>query len=299
MRLSRRELLGAAACAGMGTLICAQRGKAQECSQESTAGYARRIRIAVVQQESIPGAVEANREKALGFARQALKGGADVIQFHEALLTGYTENVRDLAEEKNGPTTKAFQEVLRGSDAMVLYGLVERDGADCYTSAILVGANGVVAAYRKTHLWWKAKGVRCEPAFFKPGNELVTFDVRGWKCGVMICYDGDFPEMTRAYANRDCVALFWLNNRNSRGKDEVLPLARGNSMIMATSCCCGRNDTEKSYAGGSNIVNYNGAVLEEIWDKEGVICADVDPSGVMAARDQNPGYHGRRPELYR
>ncbi len=298
MRLSRRELLGAAASTGLAGMLYARSGTAEKGTDQAPKPD-KGFRIAIVQQETIPGAVEENRKKALAFAKEALRGQADIILFHEALLTGYIENVCDLAEESTGPTTQAFQEVLHGSDALVLYGLVERDGDSRYTAATLVNAGGVVANYRKTHLWWKDKGLRCEPTFFKPGNELVTFDVKGWKCGVMICYDGDFPEMTRAYANRDCVALFWLNNRSSRGKEEVIPLARSNSIIMAASCCCGRNDTAKKFPGGSNIVNCNGSVLAEIWDREGVIFADVDPSGVMAAREQNPGYHGQRPELYR
>lgn len=257
------------------------------------------FRIAVVQQESLPGAVGPNREKALGFAREALRGGADIILFHEALLTGYVENVRELAEETDGPSTQAFQAVLRGTDALILYGLVERAGDVYYTAATVVGSAGVVANYRKTHLWWKAEGLRHEPAFFRPGNELVTFDLKGWKCGLMICYDGDFPEMARAYANRDCAALFWLNNRNSRGKEEVIPLARANSIILTASCCCGRNDTKETYRGGSNITNYDGSVLAEIWDREGIIFADVDPAGVMSARERNPLFRGQRPELYR
>ena len=257
------------------------------------------VRIAVVQQESIPGAVGPNREKAVEFCREAVRNQADIILFHEALVTGYVENILELAEEKDGPTTQAFRDVLRGTDSLVLFGQIERDGGDYYTAATLVGSGGVVANYRKTHLWWNAKGLRHEPTFFRPGAELVTFDLKGWKCGVMICYDGDFPEMTRAYANRQCVMLFWLNNRGSRGKEEVAPLVRANSIIMAASCCCGRNDTEEIYRGGSNVTDFDGSVLAEIWDKEGVILADVTPGKVLSAREQNPWFHGQRPELYR
>lgn len=275
-------------------VFCATMAGAQTAAPEKQG-----LRIAVVQQETLPGEVAQNREKALRFAKEALANQADIVLFSEALMTGYVPNVRELAEEKNGPTTQAFRQLLRGTDARVLYGLVERDRRHYYTSATLVGANGVEANYHKTHLWWKAHGVRNEPAFFEPGNKLVTFTLKGWKCGVMICYDGDFGEMTRAYANRDCEVLFWLNNRNSRGKEEVLPRARPNSIIMATACCCGRNDTKDIYRGGSNIINYDGTVLAEIWDKEGIIYADVDPGKVKAAREQNPGYRGQRPELYR
>jgi predicted amidohydrolase len=258
-----------------------------------------KVRIAVVQQETVPGAVEANRAKALRFAREAVGNRADIVLFHEALVVGYVPNIRELAEPAAGPTTRAFQEVLRGSDALILYGLVERDGEDCYTSAVLVGADGVVARYRKTHLWWKAEGVRHEPTFFRPGNQLVTFDVKGHQCGVMICYDGDFPEMTRAYANLGCVMLFWLNNRGSRGHGEVHPLVRANTMIMATSCCCGKNEAGNPCRGGSNVTDKDGSPLAEIWDQEGIIYADVDPGTVLETRQQNPWFRGQRQDLYR
>ncbi len=257
------------------------------------------VRIAVVQQETVPGAVEANRAKALRFAREAVANRADIVLFHEALTVGYVPNIRELAEPADGPTTRAFQQVLRGTDALILYGLIERDGDDCYTSAILVGPAGLLARYRKTHLWWKAEGVRHEPTFFRPGNQLVTFDVKGHKSGVMICYDGDFPEMTRAYANLGCVMLFWLNNRGSRGHGEVQPLVRANTMIMATSCCCGKNEAGNPCRGGSNVTGKDGKPLAEIWDEEGIIYADVEPGTVLEARQQNPWFRGQRQDLYR
>lgn len=258
-----------------------------------------KVRIAVVQQDSVPGAVEENRAKAIRFAREALRNHADIILFHEALLVGYVPNILELAEPADGHTTRAFQELLEGTESLVLYGLVERDGQDYHTSAVLVGSDGARACYRKTHLWWRAQGARHEPTFFRPGEELVTFKVKGHKCGVMICYDGDFPEMTRAYANLDCVMLFWLNNRGSRGHREVHPLVCANTMIMATSCCCGKNEAGNKCRGGSNITDKSGSLMAEIWDKEDIIYADVDPSTVLDARNQNPWYRGQRQDLYR
>ncbi len=110
------------------------------------------VRIAVVQQETVPGAVKKNRAKALAFAAEALRNHADIILFHEALVVGYVDNIRELAEPVDGSTTRAFQELLQGTDALILYGLIERQSDSCYTSATLVGTGGVVANYRKTHL---------------------------------------------------------------------------------------------------------------------------------------------------
>ncbi len=296
---SRLRSIAAAVYATLAIIVPASITAAELSVDTSQKPEKGKVRIAVVQQDSVPGAVEENRAKAIRFAREALRNHADIILFHEALLVGYVPNILELAEPVDGRTTRAFQEILKGTESLVLYGLVERDGENYHTSAVLVGSDGVEACYRKTHLWWRANGARHEPTFFRAGDELVTFEVKGHKCGVMICYDGDFPEMTRAYANRDCVILFWLNNRGSRGHREVHPLVRANTMIMATSCCCGKNEAGNQCHGGSNITDKNGSLLAEIWDKEGIIYADVDPSTVLDARNQNPWYRGQRQDLYR
>ena len=256
------------------------------------------VQIAVVQQAHNPGKVEENRGKALGYARQALDKGADIILFHEELLVGYVENLKELAEPVDGPTTRAVQSLLKDTKSLVLYGLTEREGDKLYIAATVVGADGVVANYRKTHLWWKADGLRHEPTFYTAGDALVTFDLKGHKCGVVICYDGDFPEMARSYANLGCSMLFWMNNRGSRGYEEVRPLADRNSLIVAASCCCGTNEQGMPCRGGSNIVDARGELLTEIWDEEGLIWADVAPEEVAAIRADNPRYTGQRRDLY-
>jgi len=257
------------------------------------------LRIAVVQQNGNPGQVEANRSKALAYANQALQMGADIILFHEELLVGYVSNLVDLAEPLHGSTTLAFQDLLRNSESLIIYGLTESDGNDTYISAPVVSKNGVIANYRKTHLWWAAQGLRHELSHYKPGNQLVTFEYKGVRCGVMICYDGDFPEMTRAYANLGCSVVFWMNNRNSRGHAEVTDLAFRNSMIMAVSCCCGPDEKGQICKGGSNITAASGECLAEIWDREGIILYDVNPDNALDLREKNPWFKGQRQDLYR
>ncbi len=257
-----------------------------------------KIRIAVVQQDANPGKVDVNRKKALKTAEKALEQNADVILFHEELLVGYVENAHELAEPLDGPTSRAFQELLKGTDALIIYGLTERAGKDFYISAPVVSAEGVITNYRKTHLWWFEKGLRDETAHYTPGNKLVTFDLKGHKSGLMICYDGDFPEMTRSYANLGCSMVFWMNHRGQRGHDEVKDLAYRNSMIIPTACCCGLDEAGNTCRGGSNITGAGGELLTEIWDKEGVIFAGVYPGKVPDMRKENPWYTGLRSDIY-
>jgi predicted amidohydrolase len=256
------------------------------------------VRIAVIQQDGNPGEVKVNLAKALNFAEQALTRHADVILFHEELLVGYHNDLKTLAESVDGESTKAFQKLLKGTGSHVIYGLTEKDNNDYYISAPVVSENGLIANYRKTHLWWKDEGLRHEPSFYKPGDKLVTFSVKGFLCGIMICYDGDFPEMTRSYANMGCSMVFWMNNRGSRGHEEVKDLAGRNSMIMPVSCCCGKNERGNLCRGGSNITGPNGELIAEIWDKEGMIVGDVFPGQAVQLRKNNPWYKGLRSDLY-
>jgi predicted amidohydrolase len=257
------------------------------------------VRIAVVQQDHNPGGVTENRRKALASAQEALSKGADAILFHEELLVGYADDPRSLAEPVSGTTTNLFQQVLQGSSSQVIYGLTERDGDSCYISAAVVGAEGLKAHYRKTHLWWDATGPRYEPAIYRPGDHWTTFGVGGFTAGVMICYDGDFLETTRSYANLGCSLLFWMNNRGSRGYEETRQKAELNSIILATSCCCGTNERGEACRGGSNIVDADGRLLVELWDREGIIYADVEPGKVMELRRRNFNFVGQRQDLYR
>jgi predicted amidohydrolase len=257
------------------------------------------LRVAVVQQEGRPGEVLRNRESAVRFAGEALGAGADVVVFHEALLTGYVPNVRDLSEDASGPTTRAFQTLLRGSTARIVYGLTERADERLHASAVVVSEAGVVANYRKTHLYPNPSDpVRDEPTIFTPGTRLTTFPLAGYTAGLLVCFDGDFPEMMRAYANLGCQIVFWLNNRYSRGHAEVKRLAVINSMIVATSCCTGKGETGEFYPGGSNITGPRGELLAEIWGKEGVITADVWPSQVLQLRAKNVFFTSQQPALY-
>jgi len=104
--------------------------------------------------------------------------------------------------------------------------------------------------------------------------------------------------VARSYAAMDCQLILWLNNRTSRGHtDKVLDQTRMSSIAMAVSCCHGNFVPGRS-SGGSNITDHKGNLLAEIWDKEGVIYADLDTGNILADRQNNLIFQGRRPELY-
>ena len=127
--------------------------------------------------------------------------GADVVAFHECSVTGYShirhmskDELWDLAEPiPDGPSVKSLTVIARQSNIVVLAGLFER-GTDgkIYKAYICVDKNGLVAKYRKIHPFINPH--------ITPGNEYVVFDLYGWKCGILICYDNNIIENVRATA---------------------------------------------------------------------------------------------------
>ena len=70
-------------------------------------------------------------------------------------------------------------------------------------------------------------------------------------------------------------------------------------MIMAASCCFGKDELGRPCRGGSNVTDATDKLLSEIWDHEGVIVTNVFPAKVPVMREANPWYRGQRPDLYR
>ena len=76
-------------------------------------------------------------------------------------------------------------------------GFPERDGSNVYNAVVVVGADGtVLARYRKTHLF----GDVDREQFSEGGIEPPIFEIDGFKIGLLICYDVEFPENVRALA---------------------------------------------------------------------------------------------------
>ncbi|MGC4153385.1 MAG: nitrilase-related carbon-nitrogen hydrolase [Propionicimonas sp.] len=257
------------------------------------------MRIVIVQCPIVPGEVELNLSAALQRLSEALLHRPDVVLYPEEMLVGYPDGADGLAEPiEGGAAVARVREVLRGSSTRAILGLTETDGVRTFITAVVVSADGVEARYRKTHLWAAVEGSRHEPSRYTAGEQLVVFELAGIRCGLVICYDGDFPEMFRAYAGRGCAVVFWLNNRRSRGPRESRHLAVSNSLAIATSCPCGPDENGDHCPGGSHLIDHRGDVIAQLWDEPGLVVGELDPGQALADRLVNPFYQGRRPELY-
>ena len=159
------------------------------------------IKIATAQFENASGDKAFNLQRIDELSARAAQQGAQVVAFHECSITGYTF-ARNLSREEllavaelipDGDSIQALTTIARKNDIVVLAGLFEKDEQDrIFKAYVCVDKNGLVAKYRKLHPF-------INPHIL-PGDQYVVFDLFGWKCGILICYDNNVIENVRATA---------------------------------------------------------------------------------------------------
>lgn len=156
------------------------------------------MKLAVAQFQPKDGDKAYNLSVIRRLTEKAKSQGADVISFHEMSITAYTftkdlslGGISELAEEV--PTGKSTEELIRISKTFnipILAGLVEKENGHIFNTYLCVTGNGVVAKYRKLHPFISP--------YMSAGAEYCVFDLLGWKCGILICYDNNVIENVRA-----------------------------------------------------------------------------------------------------
>ena len=137
---------------------------------------------------------------------EAARQKADIVVLGETLTyVDLGKKFADVAEPIPGPSTAYFGELAKKHNLYIVPGLVERDGHLIYNVAVLIGPDGkVIGKYRKICL------PRSEiEAGIMPGSEYPVFPTRFGKVGLMVCYDGFFPEVARQLTNNGAEVIAW------------------------------------------------------------------------------------------
>ena len=158
-----------------------------------------KIKISTAQFENKSGDKNYNLSVIERLSEKASKEGSNVIAFHECSITGYTfarhltkQQMLDLAEFiPNGESILKLTQIAKKNDIIILAGLFEKDEDDnLFKAYVCVDSNGLVAKYRKLHPFINP--------FLTAGANYCVFEIHGWKCGILICYDNNIIENVRA-----------------------------------------------------------------------------------------------------
>jgi len=269
-----------------------------------------KVKIAAVQMAPRLMETGKNLDYIVGAVGEAAASRADLIVFPECSLTGYIFHSRaeamPFAETLPGPSTEKLAPLCRERGVYVIFGLLEKEGDRIFNAAALVGPQGFMARYRKTHLPFL--GV---DRFVDRGDgPFEVHETPIGNIGIYICYDVVFPESSRVMTlmGADILALptnFPQVRRETLSTFIVSARAIENKVHVVAADRVG-SERGYAYAGLSKIVSASGKTLGLAGpDKEEIIYGEVSLS---AARNKHlaviPGEYevdyinDRRPELY-
>ncbi len=261
------------------------------------------MNIGIVQSSPVFGEVESNLSDCFDLMSSHL---ADLWVLPELFATGYqflsADETRALAEPiPGGMTTQALTAYAAENECFVVAGLPELDGDRVYNASVLVGPDGLLARYRKIHLFYEEK------IHFAPGNlPFAVIDIGLAKVGMMVCFDHLFPESARSLALQGADVICHPANL-------VLPdlaqrtmsiRALENGVFTATANRVGteaRGGEALVYTGQSQVIRPNGDPLVRLSQENvevAVVTADLSEARNKAITKHNDKLTDRRTDMY-
>ena len=258
--------------------------------------------LAVAAAQFAPGDDAGANLEAIGrLTERAVSRGARLVVFPE-YSSWFTptpgEDWLSAAQPVDGPFTTALRALADRLDVHVVAGMIERlEGERRVANTVVAVApgEGVVARYRKLHLY-DAFGQR-ESDWVAPGEiaEPETFVAGGIRFGLQTCYDVRFPEVTRrivdAGADVICMPAEWVRGPLKEAHWRTLTTTRA---LENTAYVVAADHAPPVGAGNSMIVDPMGVELATVGEQEDVALAWVSAARIAAVRKLNPALALRR-----
>jgi predicted amidohydrolase len=242
---------------------------------------------ACVQIAITPNDIQANIEKAVVWLEKAVKENeAELIVFPETVTTGFVTNLEanelwDLLDDAPGRITAEVQKAAKAHGVHVVWPTYRRgpQRGVVYNSSILIGPDGeIIGIYDKTHPFPLERAM-CG-GWVTVGNRAEVYETALGTIGMIICYDGDFPELSRILAVKGAEVItrpsallrsfdIWHLTNSARAYD--------NHVYMVATNSVGPDAGGGYYFGHSMIVNPIAWRLAQARGSEEIIAAKLDP----------------------
>lgn len=249
------------------------------------------VRAAVVQMASC-GDKQRNLSKARGMMGEAADAGAEMVLLPEFFnfLPARTawEGYEEQAEGIGGETLSMLSDAAKRRGICIIAGsMAERDGGRIYNTCFAVAPDGIVAKYRKTHLF--SYGGINEAQIFTPGDRIGLAEVAGLRIGMTTCFDLRFPELYRKITMEGAqvitnVASFLMETGRAHWMTLLRARAIENQVYVVAANQALSDGPGAHYYGHSCIIDPWGRVLARAGTEECVISAVISAAMVEQVR---------------
>lgn len=233
--------------------------------------------VAAYQGTPIEGDIEAGFAKLDEILGQAAAQNAKMLVFPELYLPGYNQQtLLPLLAQTIGSTWESrFADLAQKHRCGLTIGWAERDGDRLYNTASTFDASGTkLGHFRKVQLWGPT-----EQATFAFGDSYTVFDLNGTKTAILICYDVEFVDHTRALADLG-VSLILVPTANPEGYGEQVEMMiranaadRGLTIVYANFC---GTDNGLAFGGNSIITAPDASIMARAGKDPALLLADLN-----------------------
>jgi len=259
------------------------------------------MKVTCIQMDMVFAQSQENFSRATRLIEQAMLGAPDVLVLPETWNTGFfpKENLPALCDNDGAQVKAKIGALAKEYGVNIVAGSVAnvRDGKVYNTAYVFDRKGNCIASYDKTHLFTPMG----EDNYFTPGDHLCRFMLDGVQCGLIICYDVRFPELTRSLTVPGLDMLFvvsqWPKVRTFHLRSLTTARAIENQMFVICCNSCGTAG-ETVYGGNSAIIDPWGETIALAGEVEQLLSADCDLEILTNIRSTIPVFRDRRPELY-
>ncbi|HSK28126.1 MAG TPA: carbon-nitrogen hydrolase family protein [Jiangellales bacterium] len=237
--------------------------------------------------------IRGNVQHAADWVRRCVESsGADLVVLPESVTTGFSPGcgpaeLWDLVGPVDGPAADPLREAARDLGVHLAWGAYEPGPTRgvVFNAAVLAGPGGdVLGVYRKTHPF--CTELRSRGGWVTPGDEVCVVETDLGRIGMVICFDGDYPELARITAVRGAEVLLrpsallrsadiWELTNRARAYD--------NHVYVVGANCTGSDPAGTLYFGNSMIVTPVAEVVARAATHECWVSARLDPATAMAS----------------
>lgn len=259
------------------------------------------MKISCIQMDVHLAEPEYNFRQAVRLLRQAALDQPDVLVLPETWNAGFfpRENLEAYCDRDGARVKAEIGALAKELGINIVAGSVAniKDGKVCNTAYVFDRSGCCIASYDKTHLFTPMD----EHAYFTPGDHLCRFELDGVPCGLIICYDIRFAELSRSLALQGMDILFIVSHwpRERLPHLNCLSQARAieNQCFVALCNACGCT-AEAQFGGNSALIGPWGDILVRSDGAQQTISADCDLSVIPQIRSSTNVFRDRRPDLY-